>query len=99
MANAGTWASTATSAAVLDADDDRLFVALQLLTGDPTSFAFGEAAVFGSGLTLRNVGDIITVRGGLAKLAVYAICDTANTSSGGYQARGDIAVTPSTKEA
>lgn len=81
----GTWAATAANAELVAANAYRGSVIVQLLSGDPTSLAFGEAAVFDEGVQLRAVGDAIEVRGYQATLAVYGICDTANTSSGGYQ--------------
>jgi hypothetical protein len=54
-------------------------------SGDITSLAFGEDAVFADGIQLRVAGDAFEVRGVLATKAVNVICDTGNTSTGGFQ--------------
>lgn len=83
----GAWTSTQASSLVVAADDFRTLLAIQMVTASssPTSLGFGTAAVFGEGMQLTNIGYSLTVRGHLAKLAVYAICDTGQTSGGGYQ--------------
>ena len=82
---ADNWAATATSAAIVDADDNREYLTLQLLSGDITALAIGEAAVYGSGVHLLAAGDSVTVRGWIAREAVYAICDTGDSSTGSSQ--------------
>lgn len=84
----GAWTSTqATSQAVAE-DNERTSLTVQMVTAasSPTSLGFGTAAVFGEGIQLVNIGDNVTVKGHLAKLAVNAICDSGLTSGGGYQA-------------
>lgn len=81
----GSWSATASSGKLVAANTYRGSVIVQLTSGDPTSLAFGEDAVFGEGIQLVSVGDFVEVRGHQARLAIYGICDTANSSSGGYQ--------------
>jgi hypothetical protein len=83
----GAWTSTQASSQVIAADVTRTSLTVQMVTAasSPTSLAFGAAAVFGEGVQLVNIGDSVTVRGHLAQLAVYGICDTGLTSGGGYQ--------------
>lgn len=82
----GSWAATAASSEIVAANEHRGSVIVQLQSaGDETSLAFGEAAVFGEGVQLINAGDFVEVKGHQARKAIYAICDTANSSSGGYQ--------------
>ncbi len=84
----GTWAATTASAVVIAADQDRESLTVQLLvksaSGVQTSLGFGAAAVAGEGVAMLNLGDPVTVRGHLAKLACNVIT-SAGTSSGGYQ--------------
>lgn len=81
----GSWSATATSSELVAANEHRGSVIVQLTSGDPVSLAFGEAAVFGEGIQLRAVGDFMQVRGHQARLAIYGICDSGNSCSGGYQ--------------
>ena len=84
----GAWAGTNSSAEIVARDINRVSLTIQLLVRSGstviTSLGFGTAAVSGEGYTLVNVESSITVRGALAKKAVYAIT-SSGTSSGGYQ--------------
>lgn len=82
----GNWAATATSSELVAANEDRGSLIVQLTSaGDPTSLGIGEDAVFGDGVQLISAGDFVEIKGHQARLAVNGICDTGNSSSGGYQ--------------
>lgn len=81
----GSWAATAATAELVAASMYRGSVIVQLQSGDPVSLAFGEAAVFGEGILLKDVGDYVEVKEPLARLAVNGICDSGNSADGGYQ--------------
>ena len=81
----GTWAATAVSSEILAANDDRLTVIIQLHSGDITALGLGEAAVFAEGLKLVSAGDFIEIKEHQARGAIYAICDSGNSSAGGFQ--------------
>ncbi len=87
----GAWTSTQATSQVIAGDNSRTLLTVQMVTASssPTSLGFGTAAVLGEGVQLVNIGDSVTVRGHLAKLAVNAICDTGQTSGGGYQTVAD----------
>lgn len=82
----GAWTGSNSSAAVIAADQDRVSLTVQMVTAGSaaTSLGFGTAAVAGEGVTLQNIGDSVTVRGHLAKLACNCIT-ASGTSGGGYQ--------------
>ena len=81
----GSWSATTTTSELAAAGAYRGSVIVQLQSGDPTWLAFGEDAVVGEGLLLKDVGDFVEVKEPLARLAINGICDTANSSDGGYQ--------------
>ncbi|MFA5186697.1 MAG: hypothetical protein WC551_09495 [Patescibacteria group bacterium] len=78
----GTWDATAASVEIVAADHYRDSLTIQLQNTTQVYLGFGAAAVAGSSLTLITTGDSITVRGHLARQAVYAI---GNGASGAYQ--------------
>jgi len=92
--SASNFSATAAAADIVDEDWNRTSVLIQLLSGDPVSIGIGEDAVYGKGVTLLNVGDCVVIRGGDAKRTISAICDTANSASGGVQEGGDIMFFP-----
>lgn len=79
------WSANATSSEIVPARDKRDFVIVQLHTGDPITLSIGVPAIWSKGLKLINAGDHITLRGNSIKNAIYAICDTGNSATGGYQ--------------
>lgn len=81
----GAWSATATTSELVAASTYRKSVLIQLQSGDSTAIAFGEAAVFGEGILLQDTGDYVEVKEPLARLAINGICDTGNSSDGGYQ--------------
>jgi len=78
----GTWAATDTSAVIVAASRYRDKLTIQLQNTTPVSLGFGVDAVDGESLELLTTGDSITVRGHLARQAVYAI---GNGAAGAYQ--------------
>lgn len=80
------WAATAASAEIVAAEMYRDKLTIQLQNTTQVYLGFGVPAVSGSSLTLITTGDSITVRGHLARGAVYALGDGA---IGAYQ-EGDI---------
>lgn len=91
---ASNWSATAASSVIVAADDNRLYLTIQLLAGDPMSIGVGETATYGKGVTLVEVGDCVKIRGGAAKLAISGVCDTGNSATGGYQSGSDITFIP-----
>lgn len=85
MANKGSWSASDASSEIVESNEYRGSVIVQLQSGDPTSVAFGEDAVFGEGIQLISSGDFIKMTGYRAGLSINAICDSGNTSNGGYQ--------------
>lgn len=83
--DSGTWAATAEASEIVPANNDRLSVVIQLTSGNATQLGIGEAAVFSEGLQLVDAGDFIEIKEHQARMAIYAICDSGNSSSGGYQ--------------
>lgn len=81
----GAWSATASTSELAAISTYRGSVIVQLQAGDPTWLAFGEDAVVGEGLLLKDVGDYVEVKEPLARLAINGICDTGNSSDGGYQ--------------
>ena len=82
----GAWAATAVSSEIVAANEYRGSLVVQLQSGsDPTSISFDEDAVFDEGVQLIDAGDFVEIKGHMARLAVHAICDSGNTSAGGYQ--------------
>ncbi len=81
----GAWAATAASSEIIAADEYRDKLTIQLHSGDITALGFGEAAVFAEGIRLVAAGDTVEIEGALTRGAVYAICDAASSSAGGYQ--------------
>lgn len=78
----GTWAATAASAQIIAADIYRDKLTIQLQNNTQVYLGFGVPAVAVESLTLLANGDSITVRGHLARQAVYAI---GNGAAGAYQ--------------
>ncbi len=83
--DSGTWTATAVSSEIVPASNDRLSVVIQLTSGNNTQLGIGEDAVFGEGLQLTGTGSFIEIKGHQARMAINAICDSGNSSSGGYQ--------------
>lgn len=83
---AGTFTGTASSQKIIDADEYRDSITVQLQNGTAVSVAFGEDAVAGECAKLLAAGDSLTARGWLARKAVYVIGDGA---AGCYQ-EGDL---------
>lgn len=81
----GSWSATDESSELVAANMYRGSVIIQLQSGNPTAIAFGELAVFGEGLLLKDVGDFVEVKEPLARLAVNGICNGAGSSNGGWQ--------------
>jgi len=81
----GSWSATSASGQLVPANAYRDKLIIQMNTSDPCSLGFGEAAVFDEGIRLRTTGTIMIVTGELARKAIYGICDTNKTATGGYQ--------------
>lgn len=85
----GGWTSTGTSAEIVPASEYRDYLTIQLLLAKAgVCLGFGVAAVSGSSLMLVDAGDSVTVRGHLARQAVYAMGDLCE---GAYQ-EGDLSL-------
>lgn len=85
MASKGAWSATSTGAVKLAADSNRAEVVLQHTAGDPVYLGFGEAAVVGQGIRLSESASYLQISDYRARLAIYMICSTGQTASGGYQ--------------
>lgn len=83
---AGTFTGTASSQKIIDADEYRDSITIQLQNGTAVGVAFGEDAVSGSCTALLAAGDSLTARGWLARKSVHIIGDGA---AGCYQ-EGDL---------
>lgn len=81
----GSWDATVASSEIVAANEYRDKLTIQLHSGDATALGFGEAAVYAEGIRLVTAGDVIELTGAITRGAVYAICDTGNSSAGGYQ--------------
>lgn len=89
MSAKGSWVSDATaSQLIVPANPYREKLVIQQRTitaAHYTNVAFGEDAIVGSGYQLRTAGAVLAVAGALARLAVYAICTSGGSATGGYQ--------------
>jgi len=86
----GGWVGTAASVEIISANTYREHLTIQLTNPIVVALGFGEAAVAAEGVQLINTGDVVTVHGAMAQLAVYAI---GNTATGTYQ-DGDLEYRP-----
>lgn len=82
----GTWTAAAASTEIVPASEYREKLTIQLQSATQVYLGFGVPAVAGESLTLLGAGDSITVRGHLARQAVYAI---GSGATGAYQ-EGDV---------
>jgi len=92
MAAKGAWSASQVNAVILAADPNRAEVILQHTAGYPVYLGFGETAVVGEGIRLSETGAYLQITDARARMAIYMICDTGQTASGGYQTadRGDV---------
>ncbi len=58
---------------------------VQLLSGDQVYIGIGEAAVDATGLTLKNVGDSISITKSQSRRAVNGICGAGDSAVVGWQ--------------
>jgi hypothetical protein len=86
----GSWSTTDASSLIVPANVYREKLVVQMRSSNLCSLAWDNGleagvAVFTQGVQLRIAGSVIIVTGALARSAVYGICDTGLTASGGYQ--------------
>jgi hypothetical protein len=87
----GSWTATAASAEIVAADEYREVLVIQKGTNAvAVAIGIGETAEAGKGIQLLNIGDVLILRGAMARKAIYAI---GNTGAGTYQ-DGDVTVSP-----
>lgn len=84
--SAGVGASTDADSVLLEADEHRDHVDLQIISGDPTYLGFGEAAVDATGIALVVATDMAryTVNGNRARKAIHVINAAGLSSVVGY---------------
>ena len=85
MADIGHWSATDVSSILVPANQYRAKLVLQMRAGDPGALAFGKPAVFADGVQMRSMGSCMLVEGPLSREAVYGVCNTGTTATGGYQ--------------
>ena len=83
--DSGTWNATEASSQLVAANKNRGQVTIQFNSGAPMYIGIGQHAAYGEGVMLRAVGGSITLTGYVATQAIYGVCDTGYTASGGYQ--------------
>lgn len=86
----GNFTATSASDKIVEADEYREYLLIQKTNATVIAVGIGEAAAAGEGVQLVNAGDTLTIRGALAREAVYAI---GNGGTGTYQ-DGDIGFVP-----
>lgn len=86
----GAIAGGSASAVIVAADEYRDYLTIQLTNATALEVAFGVTAVTAECLKLINAGDVITVRGPLARGDVYGI---GNGAVAVWQG-GDVTYTP-----
>jgi len=85
----GSWTSGAASAQIIPASRYRDILTIQLHTAKGTvCFGFGTDAVIDASVLIVSPGDSITVRGHIARQAVYAL----GALGGGAYQEGDLSL-------
>ena len=86
MSMVGSWSATAASSVLIVADEYREELVIQHHSGDSVFLAFGDDAVEDEGIRLDgSVVPVVVVKGAKAREAVYGICATAKSATGGWQ--------------
>jgi hypothetical protein len=86
----GKFTATAASTVAVAANEFRDKLLIQKTNATAIAFGVGEAAVADEGIVLSNVGEILMLRGNMARSAIYAI---GNGGTLTYQ-DGDVMVVP-----